>query len=159
MKKLLIAAFAVTLAFSACKDDKDDATPATPGQTGSAALTGKDWRMTANTYVISGSGSDDGTTDLFAEKEACEKDDLTRFNDDKTMTEKAGATKCDPSDPDSKPGGTWELMNNNTKLKVTDGNDPIIFDIVTLNETTLTIKSIDTDAGVTSTINASFTKN
>lgn len=163
MKKLLIAAFALTVAFSACKDDKDDATPAASGQTGSAALTGKDWRMTANTMTISGTGTPlDGTTDNYAEMEACEKDNLTRFNDDKTMVEKEGATKCDPGDPDTVSQGTWELMNNNTKLKITPsaaGSDPQIYDIITLNETTLSGSMTSSSNGATMVLKVTFTKN
>lgn len=158
MKKLLIAACAVTLVFAACKDDKDDATPSN-SQTG-GTLTGIDWRMTANSMTITGAGPFDGTTDMYAEMEDCEKDNLSRFNEDKTMVEKEGATKCDASDPDVKSTATWELLSNNTKLKVTPtGGDELVFDIITLNANTLTVKMTETDAGATSTITTTFTKN
>lgn len=163
MKNLLIAAFAVTLAFSACKDDKDDATPSTPGQTGSTAITGKDWRMTENNITISGTGTPiDGTTDSYASMEACEKDNLTRFNEDKTIVEKEGPTKCDPSDPDTTPRGTWELMSNNTKLKITppaSGSDPQIYDVTTLTDTKLAFSITSTDDGVTMVVKFAFVKN
>lgn len=163
MKNLLIAAFAVTLAFSACKDDKDDATPSTPGQTGSTALTGKDWRMTESVIVISGTGTTaDGTYDLYADKKDCDKDNLSVFNTDKTLVEKAGATKCSPSDADSEPQGTWELLSNNTKLKITpatSGSGPETYDIVTLTESKLSISATETEDGQTTSVKFTYVKN
>lgn len=157
MKKLLIAACVGLLAFSACKDDKEE-TPA-PSQTGSAALTGKDWRMTANTTRITGN-SMDTTMDNFADMEDCEKDDLIRFNENKTVTTKSGALKCDPSDPDSEDGGTWELSADSKKLTVTVDGDPETVDVVTLTETSLVISmSGEVSPGITGSTTMTFTKN
>jgi hypothetical protein len=84
--------FALSLALlgglTSCGDDSTDPTPTL---TKTALLTAKSWRLTANqTVIVSG-----GTTvanDDYADLEACEKDDLTKFNADKSITLDQGAT-------------------------------------------------------------------
>lgn len=151
VKFFAIALAAITLSLSACK--KDETTTETPKASGSSLLTGKDWRLTALTIVSPG-----GSIDVFATFDACEKDDLQEFKADGTVLDKAGATKCDPADPDTEPGGFWTLLENDTKLRLIDG-DTTLADIVELSATSLRVKIVENDNGVTYTTNATFVKN
>lgn len=151
IKFFAIALAAITMSLSACK--KDEATPATPKPSGASLLTGKDWRITGVTVTTPG-----GTIDVFSTFEACEKDDLQEFLANGTMVEKAGATKCDPSDPDTAPGGFWALLENDTKLRLIDG-DTIVIDIVELTATSMRGRTVENDNGIAITTNFTFVKN
>lgn len=114
--------------FTSCKKDDDDKKEETP-----ASVEGT-WKTTALTMSDS-----TATQDLYATMDACEKDDLLRFNADKTVTELPGATKCDPSEPDSESGGAWSMSSDNKKLTTTDG----VYDVLTLDATTLKLQMKD----------------
>lgn len=93
MKKLSFFALSIALAggLVSCGGDKDDPTPT--AKTKTELLTAKSWRVSSDqSTVVSG-----GTTvsnDDYADLKACEKDDFTKFNADKTITADQGATKC-----------------------------------------------------------------
>ena len=146
-----IALVAITMSLSACK--KDETTTETPKVAGSTLLVGKDWKTTSLTITSPG-----GIIDVFATFPACDKDDLQEFKADGTILDKAGATKCDPSDPDTEPGGFWALLENDTKFRMIDG-DTTIADIVELSANTLRVKLVDNDNGITLTTNITMVKN
>jgi hypothetical protein len=113
---------------SSCK--KDDATTPAPSKTD--LLTAKSWKVTD----VKVSGQSIYNTPLF---QACDKDNLVKFNPNKTATFDEGATKCDPTSVQSRPG-SWDLTSNETKLKVTDPDgDTVEGTIGTLTSTTLTV--------------------
>jgi hypothetical protein len=151
IKFFAVALAAITMSLSACK--KDEATPATNKVSGASLLTGKDWRITALTVASPG-----GTIDVFSTYAACKKDDLREYLANGTIVNKAGATKCDPSDPDTEPGGFWALIDNDTKLRIIDGDTNII-DIIELSANTLRGKAVVNDNGSTFTTNFTFVKN
>ncbi len=67
----------------------------------------------------------------------CSKDNLFKFNEDGTITEDEGATKCDPSDPQTTTEGTWTLSEDGSSISaVFWGLDTGSADIIILNETT-----------------------
>jgi len=69
---------------------------------------------------------------------ACVKDNLWIFSKGGAFNEDEGATKCDPTDPQSIETGKWALANNDTLLKVTDvAGDETDFTIGVLSSTTL----------------------
>ncbi|MDZ4667833.1 MAG: lipocalin family protein [bacterium] len=150
--KFLAIALAISaLAFSACTKDKktDDPTPANP----SANLVGKDWRVTSLLLVSPG-----GTIDMYLAMDPCEKDDLIEFLAAGTVTNKAGATKCDPSDPNTEPGGSWALLNNGAQIRLIDG-DTTIADVKELSATTFKLEMTENDMGIVYTTKITFTKN
>ncbi len=154
MKGIKYFAFALlssSLLFSACSKD-DSSTAATPS--GASYLTGKDWRMIAATLTTAGAP----TVDMFAAMQPCEKDDLIEFLSTGLVTMKEGATKCDPADPDTAPGGAWTLLNSDKQLRIIDG-DTTLMDVVELNASSLKVKVVEVDMGVTYTTNYSFVKN
>lgn len=151
-KFLAIAMAATALTFSACSKDDDKTDDPTPVDY-SANLTGKDWRVTGLLLVSPG-----GTIDIFATYEACEKDDLIEFLTSGLVTEKAGATKCDPTDPDTAPGGAWALLNNGTQLRMIDG-DTSYATVKELTATNMQLEMTEDDMGVTYTTKITMVKN
>ncbi len=154
MKSIKFFAFALmssALLFSACSKDEETTTPTVAGST---YLVGKDWRMIAATLATAGSP----TVDMYAAMQPCEKDDLIEFLASGSVTMKEGATKCDPADPDTSPGGAWALLNSDKQLRIIDG-DTTLMDVVELNASSLKVKVIEVDMGVTYTTSYSFVKN
>lgn len=151
IKFFAVVLAAITMSFSACK--KDEATTETPKISGASLLTGKDWRITALTITSPG-----GTIDVFSTLAACEKDDLLEYLANGTIVSKEGATKCDPADPDTEPGGFWALIDNDTKLRIIDGDTNII-DIIELSANTMRGKTVVNDNGSIFTTNFTFVKN
>jgi len=123
--------FVTLLTFTACKKDEDSP------KTAKDYLTAGFWKMTAGTIDP---GIDFGgtvITDFYAFLDACEKDDLTRFNADGTITDDEGATKCDPDDPQTTTDGSWVLSADNKTVTMSyPGEDPTSMTIGTLNEST-----------------------
>ncbi|MFM7672495.1 MAG: lipocalin family protein [Bacteroidota bacterium] len=127
---LSIALLAV-LTFSACQ--KDD--PAPPTNTD---LISRNWKITAST----GTFPPLPTVDIYAQLQACEKDNILKMSNNGTYTLDEGATKCAPTDPQIVETGNWSFSNNETKLTVMGET----FDILSLSATTMTLKQ-DVAAG------------
>jgi hypothetical protein len=132
MKKiaLMIAALSF-LTVSSCKKE-DEKKTTTPAKSKTELLTAKAWKTTAMTInpgiaIIPGGPV---ITDLFAFFDPCEKDDTEKFNTGGTGVSDEGATKCDPTDPQTS-NFTWSFSNNETKI-VWDGE---LSDIMQLDET------------------------
>lgn len=115
MLSMLVMALLVT--FSACnKDDDDDDVLKTPTE----YLTAHSWMTTSIEIspapeIYAGIVINDLYEEItvlgqtFSFMEDCDKDDLIIFNTDGTVTDDAGATKCDPDEPQQTDGGTWVL--------------------------------------------------
>ncbi|RPD48299.1 hypothetical protein DNI29_06635 [Hymenobacter sediminis] len=161
MKKLSV--FALVLALGStmvgCGDDNtDDPTPA--GKTTSERLMAKSWMITASTLQV-GTGKAD---DMYAEEEACNKDNIYKFEANKVFTLDEGKTRCDEDTPQSVKG-TWELTNNDKDLKsVISYSNPlgeveleISGTLEEVSDTKFVVVSKETDSGVTTTTRTTFT--
>ena len=133
----------------------------TPTETKTQLLTGKNWKMTAQTcnpgIVISGTLITDIYAFLISNGSACFLDNISNFYTDGTYTVNEGATLCDPQDPQLNNTGIWSFQNSETTL-IQDG---IAYTIVTLNSTTLKLKSLedfDGDGIDETEINTTYTK-
>ncbi len=127
---LLAAMAALTVS---CKKDSEPA-PAPPTKTD--LLTAKSWRLTDIKI---------GGTSFYAFIDACEKDDLIKFNANKSATFDQGATRCDQTEPQTATG-KWEFTTNETKLKFTDPEGDVSEgNMTTLNATSLVLS--DPNAG------------
>jgi hypothetical protein len=156
MKKTTLFTFLVittTAILTSCSKDEATTTPTNNNPTATANLTAKDWKLTGLTI-----STPIGEINFLDSIDACEKDDLLKFNTDGTITEKEGATKCNPADPDTKSGGVWAFLNNETKLRIID-TDTNIFDINTLNSTTAILKQTETIDGFTTTVTMTLKNN
>jgi len=113
--------------FSGCK--KDD--PLTPVQLLSGTNSnGKSWQLIDQTL--------DGTSTAVG---TCNADDITTFFPSLDYTFEEGASKCDSGDPQTL-SGTWVLDQNDTHLLITIGTDVIDYEVVSLTESTLSLKTI-----------------
>ncbi len=107
LKPLLLLAVAA-FSFASCDKDDDD------GKSSDELLTSvtcwspvKDELYNPATSTWEDQGVDD-----------CTKDDCTNFKSDKTIAFDEGATKCDPSDPQTS-AGTWSLSADGKTLTLT----------------------------------------
>jgi hypothetical protein len=82
------------------------------------------------------------TMDVYAQLQACEKDNIVKVQSNGTYTIDEGATKCNAADPQIAETGNWTFSNNETKLTFMGET----FDIISLSATTLTLKQ-DVPAG------------
>jgi hypothetical protein len=153
IKIIAIGIAASSLMFSACKKDeaKTDAKPS-----GSSIIVGKDWRLIGLTISVPGQPA----TDLYAQMDACDKDDLIEYLANGSLIDKAGATKCDPAEPDSQNGGTWALLNNDAQLRLING-DTTIINVQELSANTMRGYTAESDpvSDLIYTTSFTFTKN
>jgi len=151
----ILVACLFVLSFTACGDDSTDSTPSNNSQTD--LLTASAWIMTAATIDPPIEIFGVTFSDLYADMDDCDKDDLLIFNANMTGSNDEGPTKCDPSDPQSE-AFNWEWAANETKLTY----DSTTFDVTTLSTTELTLKSVIDGAdfgdttGAVITLTASF---
>ena len=161
MKKIVLVAISASLFFVACK--KDDSLPDPNNNNNnnnntSTTLTSGSWKMVSSTSVIEYPAPvGTQTVDLFALMQPCVKDNLYIFKTDNTTVSDEGATKCNSSDPQQKTAGTWALINNNTKLQITENSTSITADILTLNSSTLELRYVTTYGGMNSTTTTKYT--
>ncbi len=143
MKKLSFLLL-VAASLGACKKN-DDVAPSRIEM-----LTAKNWRVSAETVTVAYNNKTT-TTDAYAAMKACERDDFTKFNVNKTYTDDQGPSKCDPSDPQTN-SGNWDFNGDQTKLTIADPAHPsnlTSFDIVTLSATTLHLRLSQTNNSTT----------
>ncbi|MCF8367689.1 MAG: lipocalin family protein [Bacteroidales bacterium] len=135
IKLLGLLSFAVIL-LSSCSKSDDEPAGDTP-KTTTEKLTSGNWKVTAMTIDPGINFFGTIYTDFYAQMEACEKDDLIKFNSNGTITDDEGATKCDANDPQATTEGTWVLSADNSQLTIDyPDEDPITMTIITLNATT-----------------------
>jgi hypothetical protein len=136
----LVAIFAL----ASCSKDDDPSTV-------ELLKSDKGWILTAlvtdPAYDIFGTQ----VTDLYAQFEACAKDDLYFFQDDNKYLFDEGATKCDPTDPQTDTG-TW-LLSTDEKVMTVDGES---WDIIEINKNTLKVKYVYSEGGLNYTWTSTF---
>jgi len=144
--KLTSYFFIAGVAFLSCKKDKDNNGAA---KTKTELLTTGNWKRTA---LISNPAYDwyaDGTfaTDILSVIKPCEKDNIDTYKTNGVFETNEGATKCDPSDPQTWTA-TWIFADNETKL-IFDGTDE--YTLLELTATTLKFQSTFVENGITYT--------
>lgn len=145
MKNLRFISFAMLLllmggmvTISSCNKDDDDS----PSKT--KTISGKKFyvkSMNVNPGVTTPIGI---ITDLYSFMPDCVKDDFMTFNENGTVVDDEGATKCEPTDPQTE-SGTWEFMTDETQLRMTYDDVAQVFDIETLTDTSLKLSYTDTE--------------
>lgn len=153
---LSISILAIALTMGACKKDDDS-------KSARDILIEGQWDLTA-AKVNPGIEVFPGVviSDLLIDEEPCDADDLTIFNADGTATGDEGATKCDPSDPQTYSNGTWSLSSDEKQLTIDFDGEEITFNIASITDTQLVLTasadSVDPDYPSTSTITFTFVK-
>lgn len=137
----------VVLAMASCK--KDDPT------TTELLTNSKGWILVSLTTDPAIVDPITGTniTDLYAQQDACDKDDITIFQDNGTYIADEGATKCDPSDPQTDTG-TWVLSTDEKTITV-DGESWTI-ESISKSSLRITFPFADPYTGITYTWTATF---
>lgn len=143
MKKTLITlsfTLSVLTVFTSCKKDSGS-------NSKSVLITKAAWHFSKYETQI-------GTaawTDLSGYLTPCILDNAYSFKSSGVYTFDEGATKCDPSDPQTS-NFNWSFLENETKIKI----DNTTYTLVQLDETTLSYSSSSTSNGTTSTAKYTF---
>lgn len=131
MKQTTFAAVLLLLiTFSSCKKEETSAPVNSNSPSKTELLTAKSW--------IEIGAIEDGEN-VFADLDACSKDDLYIFKPNGVYVYDEGATKCDPNDEQVIHTDAWKLINNDTQLAY-DGN---IENIITLTADKLVLEFED----------------
>lgn len=162
MKKSLIVLLSIGAFYlSACKDNSTE--DPKPEPTRRELLVNGHWQMTAGTIVppiqIDIFGQIITISDFMELNgaEACDRDDFIVLNDNGTVTNDEGLTKCDPNDPQTSSGGSWSLYDNNNKLRLIDTGDTTDLTIQELTATSLKGTSTFENEGDTTTTTHTIT--
>ena len=145
MKKTFLFLAAGMIAFAACNKDDNDDNSKTPAE----HLKAGKWFLAAETEREQVNGKDT-TYDYMSDYEACELDNYMLFAND-SVTYDNGATKCDPSEAQIIHTAVWSLIDNNGKLVVKYPGGSDTMSVSALNATTLELKDVSTEEGVTYT--------
>ncbi|RTQ53663.1 hypothetical protein EJV47_02700 [Hymenobacter gummosus] len=155
--RFALLALAALPLLTACEKDKEKVTPKTPTE----LLVGKNWVQTACT-VSPAVRTADGRliTNVYAERNSFDRDDLWHFEKPNTMRHDEGATKRNANDPQSY-DGTWSLEQNDRLLRVKvpglayDNS----YDVQEIGDNTMRLSGVSTDdAGVEHTYSFTYTK-
>jgi lipocalin-like protein len=143
----LTPAILLIVAFTSCKKDSLSKTDLLTDPNG--------WLLTALTIdpAIVDPITGAQIANLYAQYNACEKDDIIFFKDNGTIIYDEGATKCDPNDPQTGDDGTW-LLSADEKTITIDGDS---WTISELSKSNFRISFSEVDSGITYTYNATFT--
>lgn len=113
MKTAYVLGLGVLLvAASSCKKEKEE-----PSR--EQLLTAKNWRVTGEVAVTTSSGQPPVSSDQFASRFDCEKDDFLRFHPDNTLVKNEGPTRCLSTDPQTV-SGTWSFNPAKTELTLSE---------------------------------------
>lgn len=135
MKKLILITVVCFSILAACKKDDDPSKK--------DLLCAKNWKITSavmTTGLLS--------IDAYQAMEACEKDDITKFNTDGVVLYDS-KTKCNINDPATETG-TW-VFNSDQTIITFDGSES--WEIVELTSSTLKVKYQFEQDGVLFTMN------
>ncbi|PKQ66566.1 lipocalin-like domain-containing protein [Raineya orbicola] len=151
MKKInyfstILFALLIGLGAFSCKKKQTEPSP-------QEKILGK-WKITAWTMKASNSPT---IFDLYAIMDACTKDNYLEFRTGNVALENEGATKCNPSDP-QETTGSYTLSADGKTLTFTEGGNTTNSEVLELSNTTMKLKNVQTDSGVTYTSEISFTK-
>ena len=133
----------LVMLFSSCKKDKQPAVENTL-----TMLQNKNWKITALTVTpgYSGAASDDIYNTWM---EACDRDNLFRFNTGNEFILDEGPTKCNPADLQTQPG-TWGYNDAVSMLnfQLTSPADAYSLKIVSINQNSFVGTESETAGGI-----------
>jgi Lipocalin-like domain len=117
-------------------------------------LLSRDWQQTDLIASIAGSAPTSVFTTVM---DACVRDNIWQFKADGTYSVSEGASKCNAADPDIATTGTWQLIDNDSKLVIDDVNElPQTFTITELTSASLKITGTEIIQGNSVTATAVF---
>ena len=142
MMGLLTSAVVVT----GCNKDDDDPK--------NSELIRGSWQLTALTVnpVIPIIGSD-----IYAQFDACEKDDITIFEANGVVRFDEGASKCAPNDPQTTTG-TYTWNTDETIITVNDSSGATSYTVSSISNSQMVVTNTENIGGVNYTYTATYTK-
>ena len=153
----LTAALSGLLLFASC-DKKEETKPST---TTPATKTKKElivdgkWQMTDLAFVMKNGAGQDSLVNGWSIVDDCTKDDFMTFTADGKGVIDEGATKCDAADPQTE-NVTWELLNNETEVKVVTPDETQVLKIMELTATKAVYRQSFTQGAQTMTVEQTF---
>jgi hypothetical protein len=105
----------------------------------------KSWRIVSQSSTYSSSSVNSGkaiTTNRYATKSNCERDNFFKFSSTGTLVLDEGETKCNPSDP-QKQHGSWSFSGDQSRLSLNDPSQGIplgTFEVVSLSSSKLELR-------------------
>ncbi len=152
LKALLVMLLATALVLPGCKKDEDK-------QNREDMLTSGSWKLTAMTVDPAIDWFGTQVTNIYAQLPTCVKDDLTIFENTGKVKFDEGATKCDPSAPQTLQG-LWTLSVDEKTISITDEEGTESWEIVEMSNSQIKVEyeAEDEDLGVTYTFSATYTK-
>ena len=105
----------------------------------------KSWRIVAQSSTYSNSTINSGkaiTTNQYAAKSSCERDNFFKFSSTGTLVLDEGETKCDSSAP-QKQHGSWSFSGDQTRMTLQDPSQGIpmgTFEVVSLSHSKLELR-------------------
>lgn len=127
LKKGLILIALAAIIFTACKKNEDDNTPASKTKT--EMITTGSWITVDMLY---------NGASIWALSDPCSKDDFMTFKTNGTVITDEGATKCDPSDPQTTTDN-WSLSSDGKKITI----DSEVADLTSLTNTDMVVTFTD----------------
>lgn len=144
-KRAALVILSVAVIAGCKKDDNKD-----NGNSKTQMITSGSWKITSQYIDPAEDVNGDGVPEheVFPFLDECERDNLFSFATDGTFTLDEGASKCDPSDPQTQ-STTWQFINNESQLVVGEANSADTVQLVELSAATLKFRSSMTLLGVT----------
>jgi hypothetical protein len=102
----------LVLGISCSKDDKNVPLPVSRAQ-----LLARSWKQSDLLAAIPGGTPNSVFNTVLT---ACQRDNIWTFSSDGTYVVTEGASKCNAGDPDTATSGTWQLIENDTKIIIDD---------------------------------------
>jgi len=145
----ILAFTLLMLGMSCSKNDKNTPLPVTRAQ-----LLARSWKQTDLLAAIPGGTPTSVFNSVLA---ACQRDNIWTFKSDGTYVVTEGASKCNAGDPDTATSGTWQLIENDTKIIIDDIKEvPQTLTITELTSSSLKITGTQIIQGNTVTGTAIF---
>jgi len=122
MKMLNVLLIASIVAMIACGKDKNEPSK----KSNRDIMSSHSWRITA--FTVNPPMNKNGVlvSDFLAIQQVCSQDDLFIFPTDSTYTELAGATKCNPTDPDTLHTSPCILSKDEKQVTIEDYPNPLL---------------------------------
>lgn len=144
MRKLTqfaLVALASSAVLSSCKKDKEEAT-----LDRKATLQASNWDLTEY-KVFTGASGVGFTENMLTGEEACDADNLTKFNATQMITTE-GATKCSTTGSDTVDIAAYTLYSSNDSIRIVSDGDTEKYLLKDFSATGFTLEHKETTSGI-----------
>ena len=150
MFKKLILLVCIAISLASCKKDE-------PAKTKTELITNKNWVQTAATVNPGVPINGTIVTDIYAQMNACQRDNILKFGNGNAVTFDEGAMKCNASSPQTTTG-TWAFNSTETIVTLTQGTTTIELVVLQLDDNSFKYSVVEQYNGLNYTVTRLFTK-